>query len=59
MIMADSRIIHLGVFDTPEAAHSAYCAAAVQHHGAFAGIPERERCIFTTLLYGELATGIC
>lgn len=28
--------IHLGYFDNPEAAHSAYCAAALKHFGDYA-----------------------
>jgi len=35
-IMVDGRRLHLGTFDTPEAAHAAYMAAAVKHFGEFA-----------------------
>ena len=35
-IMLNRKMIHLGLFVTPEAAHSAYCEAAKQYHGDFA-----------------------
>jgi hypothetical protein len=35
-ITANCRYIHLGTFDTPEAAHSAYIEAARKHFGEFA-----------------------
>lgn len=35
-IKIDARKINLGMHETPELAHAAYCAAAVQHHGEFA-----------------------
>lgn len=35
-IRCNGRHIHLGVFDSPEDAHAAYCAAAQQHFGEFA-----------------------
>lgn len=35
-IQFDGRTRHLGYFDTPEAAHTAYCEAARELHGAFA-----------------------
>ncbi|TPL66647.1 hypothetical protein FJ949_09790 [Mesorhizobium sp. B2-4-1] len=35
-IKARSKHIHLGVFDTPEQAHAAYCQAANTHFGEFA-----------------------
>lgn len=30
------KSIHLGMFETPEDAHAAYCEAAKEHHGEFA-----------------------
>ena len=35
-IRANGQTIHLGSFDTPEAAHKAYVVAAIKHHGEFA-----------------------
>lgn len=36
VIQIDGKRKHLGGFSTPEAAHEAYCNAAVQFHGEFA-----------------------
>lgn len=35
-ITVNWKNIHLGYFQTPEAAYAAYCAAAAKHHGEFA-----------------------
>jgi hypothetical protein len=35
-VTKDNRKIFLGLFDAPEAAHAAYCAAATELHGEFA-----------------------
>lgn len=32
----DGKFYHIGVFDTPEAAHAAYVEAAKAHHGGYA-----------------------
>lgn len=35
-ICVDNKVMHLGMFDTPEDAYTAYCRAAQIHHGEFA-----------------------
>jgi hypothetical protein len=35
MVMKDSKSHYLGLYETPEAAHAAYCKAAADLHGAF------------------------
>lgn len=35
-IKVNRKTIYIGVFDTVEKAHAAYCTAAIEHHGAFA-----------------------
>lgn len=34
-IRLNKRLIHLGLFSTPETAHAAYCDAAIKHYGEF------------------------
>jgi hypothetical protein len=34
-IKVNKKVIHLGMFDTPEQAHEAYCKAAQEKHGEF------------------------
>ncbi len=36
LIRINGKQTYLGSFETPEAAHAAYCAAAQEHHGEFA-----------------------
>jgi hypothetical protein len=36
VIRVDGKQIYLGLFNTPELAYAAYCAAAIQHHREFA-----------------------
>jgi hypothetical protein len=40
-IMANGHRIFIGSFETPEAAHAAYCRAAEIHHGEFACLGEK------------------
>lgn len=35
-IRVDGKQLHLGLFDTAELAHAAYCEAAKEHYGSFA-----------------------
>jgi len=37
-IMLNGKLKSLGYFDTPEAAHAAYCKAATELHGSFARV---------------------
>lgn len=40
-IMVRKKHLNLGVFDSPEDAYAAYCAAAKEHHGEFAKAEKR------------------
>ena len=41
-IYLNGKRIHLGVFHSPEAAHAAYCEAAIRLHGEFANFGSKE-----------------
>lgn len=38
VIKVNSKAVHLGHFDTPEAAYAAYCEGAAKYHGEFANV---------------------
>jgi hypothetical protein len=41
-IGVEGRSVYLGIFDTPEEAHAAYCQAAKEHYGEFANFGKSE-----------------